>query len=98
MCKHTHKHACMHGHTDGGSCVKTHMNVISSMPPRLDPHQFAYQAYRSTEVAIATALHSTLSLLEERSSYVRMLSVDFSSLTAFFRTDWCSNCQTWVYL
>ena len=58
--------------------VRSH--IISSMPPRLvDPHQFAYRANRCTEDAIATALHSTLSHLEERSSYIRMLFVDFSS-------------------
>ena len=74
--------------------VRSH--IISSMPPRLDPHQFAYRAHRSTEDAVATALHSDLSHLEERSSYVRMLFVDFSSAFTF-RTDWCSNCQTWDY-
>ena len=52
--------------------VRTH--IISSMPPRLDPHQFAYRANRSTEDAITTALHSTLSHV-----YVRMFFVDFSS-------------------
>ena len=34
---------------------------------------------QSTEDAIATALHATMSHLEQRGSYVRMLLLDFSS-------------------
>lgn len=48
--------------------------IISCLPPSLDPHQFAYRANRSTEDAIATALH-----LEKQGSYARLLFVDFSS-------------------
>ena len=58
--------------------VRTH--IVSNLPPRLDPHQFAYRANRSTEDAIAAALHFALSHLEQRGSYVRgLLFVDFSS-------------------
>ena len=45
----------------------------------MDPHQFAYRTNRSTEDAIAIALHSALNHLEVRGSYVRMLFIDFSS-------------------
>ena len=57
--------------------IRTH--ISSALPPGFDPHQFAYRANRSTEDAIATALHSTLSHLEQRGSYARLLFVDYSS-------------------
>ena len=57
--------------------IRTH--IISYLPPRFDPHQFAYRANRSTEDAIATALHSALSHLEQQGGYARLLFVDFSS-------------------
>ena len=57
--------------------VRSH--ITSVLPPELDPYQFAYRANRSTEDAIATALHSTLNHLEKRGSYARLLFVDYSS-------------------
>ena len=48
-------------------------HIVSSLLPGLDTYQFAYRANRSTEDAIATALHSTLSHLERSGSYARML-------------------------
>uniref|UniRef100_A0A8C7X192 Reverse transcriptase domain-containing protein n=1 Tax=Oryzias sinensis TaxID=183150 RepID=A0A8C7X192_9TELE len=57
--------------------VLQHIN--DHLPPDLDPHQFAYRTNRSTEDAIALALHAALSHLEEQQSYVRMLFVDYSS-------------------
>ena len=57
--------------------IRTH--ISSALPPGFDPHQFAYRANRSTEDAIATALHSTLSHLEKKESYARLLFVDYSS-------------------
>ena len=57
--------------------VRAH--VVTSLPPSLDPYQFAYRANRSTEDAIATTLHSTVSHLERGNSYARLLFVDFSS-------------------
>ena len=54
-------------------------HIKDYLPPEFDPHQFAYRANRSTEDAIATALHAVLSHLEQRQSYVRMLFVDYSS-------------------
>ncbi|TKS65927.1 hypothetical protein D9C73_028553 [Collichthys lucidus] len=57
--------------------VRSH--ITSALPRSLDPHQFAYRANRSTEDAVATALHAALSHLEGQGNYVRMLFVDFSS-------------------
>merc|ERR1711895_312881 len=57
--------------------IRTH--ISSALPPGFDPQQFAYRANRSTEDAIATALHSTLSHLEKKESYARLLFVDYSS-------------------
>lgn len=49
------------------------------LPSNLDPLQFAYRRNRSTEDAISTALHLTLSHLEHRNTYARVLFIDFSS-------------------
>ncbi len=57
--------------------VRSH--ITAALPRTLDPHQFAYRANRSTEDAVATALHAALAHLERQGSYVRMLFVDYSS-------------------
>ncbi|KAF0043670.1 hypothetical protein F2P81_005007 [Scophthalmus maximus] len=57
--------------------VKAH--ITSCLPSTLDPFQFAYRPKRSTDDAIATALHLSLAHLENSNSYVRMLFIDFSS-------------------
>lgn len=54
-------------------------HIKSTLPPTLDPFQFAYRAKRSTEDAICSALHPALTHLDKRDSYVRMLFIDFSS-------------------
>ena len=54
-------------------------HIKSILPPSLDPYQFAYQANWSTDDAISTALHSALTHLDTKDSYVRMLFLDFSS-------------------
>lgn len=54
-------------------------HIKDYLPSDFDPYQFAYRANRSTEDAIAVALHSALSHLEQQQSYVRMLFVDYSS-------------------
>ena len=54
-------------------------HIKACLPPTLDTHQFAYRTNRSTDDAIAIALHSALSHLEKEGSYVRMLFIDFSS-------------------
>ncbi len=41
-------------------------HIKSVLPPSLDPFQFAYRSNRSTDDAIATALHSALTHLDKR--------------------------------
>jgi hypothetical protein len=54
-----------------------HINPI--IPETLDPLQFAYCPNRSTDNAISIALHTALSQLDKRNTYVRMLFIDYSS-------------------
>ncbi len=54
-------------------------HIKSVLPPSLDPFQFAYRSNRLTDDAIATALHPTLTHLDKKDSYVRLLFIDFSS-------------------
>ncbi len=53
--------------------------ICSVLPASLDPLQFAYRSNRSTDNAIAFTLHTALSHLENKNTYVRMLFVDYSS-------------------
>ncbi|KAK6295629.1 hypothetical protein J4Q44_G00333420 [Coregonus suidteri] len=57
--------------------VMAHINSI--IPETLDPLQFAYRPNRSTDDAISIALHTALSHLVKRNTYVRMLFIDYSS-------------------
>ena len=59
--------------------VMAHITPI--IPETLDPLQFAYCPNRSTDDVISTALHTALSHLDKRNTYVRMLFIDYS--TAF---------------
>uniref|UniRef100_A0A3P9KN81 Reverse transcriptase domain-containing protein n=1 Tax=Oryzias latipes TaxID=8090 RepID=A0A3P9KN81_ORYLA len=54
-------------------------HIKSTLPPTLDPFQFAYRPKRSTEDAICSALHPALTHLDKKDAYVRMLFIDFSS-------------------
>ncbi|KAI4894158.1 hypothetical protein NFI96_004515 [Prochilodus magdalenae] len=45
----------------------------------MDPHQFAYRSNRSTDDAIALTVHSALTHLDRRNTYVGMLFIDYSS-------------------
>ena len=54
-------------------------HIKPTLPPSLDPYQFAYRAKRSTDDAICSALHPALTHLDKKDSYVRMLFIDFSS-------------------
>ncbi|XP_076836629.1 uncharacterized protein LOC143482213 [Brachyhypopomus gauderio] len=54
-------------------------HLKSCLPLTLDPHQFAYHQNRSTEDAVSIALHSVLSHLDNKNTFVRMLFLDFSS-------------------
>ena len=56
--------------------VKGH--ITSILPPSLDPLQFAYCPNHSTEDAISPALHLALEHLENKSTLVQILFVDFS--------------------
>ncbi len=49
------------------------------LPASLDPLQFVYPSNRSADDAIAFTLHTALSHLENKNTYVRMLFVDYSS-------------------
>ncbi len=53
--------------------------ICSVLPASLDPLQFAYRSNRSTDDAIAFTLHTALSHLENKNTYVKMLFVDYSS-------------------
>ncbi len=53
--------------------------ICSVLPASLDPLQFAHRSNRSTDDAIAFTLHTALSHLENKNTYVRMLFVDYSS-------------------
>ena len=57
--------------------VKDH--IISILPVTLDSFQFAYRPNRSIDDAIVIALHTSLSHLNKRNTYVRMLFIDYSS-------------------
>ena len=57
--------------------VMAHINTIIS--ETLDPLQFAYCTNRSTDDAISIALHTALSHMDKRNTYVRMLFIDYSS-------------------
>ncbi|CDQ98771.1 unnamed protein product [Oncorhynchus mykiss] len=54
--------------------VKDH--ITSTQPDTLDPLQFAYRPNRSTDDAISTTLHTALTHLDKRNTYVRMLFID----------------------
>ena len=56
--------------------VMAHNTII---PETLDPLQFANRPNRSTDDAISIALHTALSHLDKRNTYVRMLFIDYSS-------------------
>ena len=53
--------------------VMTHINTI--IPENLYPLQFN----RSTDDAISVALHTALSHLDKRNTYMRMLLIEYSS-------------------
>ena len=53
--------------------------TASNLPATLDPLQFVYHLNRCTDNAIAITLHTALSHLDKRNTYVRMLFIDYSS-------------------
>ena len=54
--------------------VKDH--ITSTLPDTLDPLQFVYRPNRSTDDATTITLHTALSHLDKRNTYVRMLFID----------------------
>ena len=58
--------------------VKDHITSTSTLPDTLDPLQFAYRPNRSTDDAITITLHTALTHLDKRNTYVRMLFIDYS--------------------
>jgi hypothetical protein len=57
--------------------IMAHINTI--IRENLDPLQFAYRHNRSTDDTISIALHTALSHLDKRNTYVRLLFIDYSS-------------------
>jgi hypothetical protein len=55
--------------------VKDHI----TLPATLDPLQFAYRPNRSTNDAITITLHTALSHLDKKNTFVRILFIDDSS-------------------
>jgi hypothetical protein len=51
-----------------------HINTI--IPETLDPLQFAYRPNRSTDDAMSIALHTALSHLDKRNTYLRMVFIE----------------------
>ncbi|KAK3510725.1 hypothetical protein QTP70_015979 [Hemibagrus guttatus] len=54
-------------------------HIKTQLLSSLDPLQFAYHPNRSTDDAITTTLHLSLTHLENKDTYVQMLFIDFSS-------------------
>ncbi|KAI4876536.1 hypothetical protein NFI96_002224 [Prochilodus magdalenae] len=58
--------------------VMTH--IKATIDVTVDPHQYAYRKNQSTDDAISSLVHTALTHLEQKDSYVRMLFVDFTSV------------------
>ena len=58
-------------------CFETHINTI--IPETLDPLQFAYGPNRSTDDTVSIILHTALSQLDKKNTYVTMLFIDYCS-------------------
>ena len=54
-------------------------NINTIMQETIDQLQLAFRPNRSTDDALSIALHTALSHLDKRNTYVRMLFIDFSS-------------------
>jgi hypothetical protein len=57
--------------------VTAHINTI--IPETLNLLRFAYRPIRSTDDVVSSALHTALSHLDKRNTYVKMLFIDYSS-------------------
>ncbi|KAI4888450.1 hypothetical protein NFI96_031098 [Prochilodus magdalenae] len=54
-------------------------HIKATIDVTVDPHQYAYRRNRSTDDVISSVVHTALTHLEQKDSYVRMLFVDFTS-------------------
>ena len=54
-------------------------HINSTIPATLDPLQFAYRPNKSIDDSISIALHTALTHLDKRNTYVRMRFLDYSS-------------------
>ncbi|KAI4881784.1 hypothetical protein NFI96_011481, partial [Prochilodus magdalenae] len=54
-------------------------HIQETIPDTLDPLQFAYRQNHSTDDAVNIAIHTALTHLEGRDTYVRMLFIDYRS-------------------
>ncbi|KAK3518527.1 hypothetical protein QTP70_001496 [Hemibagrus guttatus] len=54
-------------------------HIKTQLLPSLNPLQFVYRPNRSTDDAITTTLHLSLTHLDNKDTYVRMLFIDFTS-------------------
>jgi hypothetical protein len=54
-------------------------HIYSTIPATLDPLQLAYRPNRFIDDAISISLHTALTHLDKRNTYVRMLFIDYSS-------------------
>ena len=54
-------------------------HITSTLPDILDPLTFAYCPNKSTDDTLAITLHTALSHLDKRNTYLRMLFIDYSS-------------------
>ena len=59
--------------------VMAHINTLIPDTLQLDPLQFAFRPNKATDDVIYIALHTALSHLDKRNTYVRMLFIDYSS-------------------
>jgi len=54
-------------------------DIRKNIPDTLDPLQFAYRQNWSTDDTINTVIHTTLTHLEGKDTYARLLFIDYSS-------------------
>jgi hypothetical protein len=65
--------------------VKDH--ILSTLPDNLDPQELAYRPNRFNDDKITVTLHTSLAHLDKRNTYLRMLSIDYSSAFNTILTD-----------
>jgi hypothetical protein len=58
--------------------VMAHINTF--IPDTLDPLQLTYRSNRSTDDTISIALHTALTHLDKRNTYVRMLFINYNTI------------------